>query len=330
MNIQDYLEAATRENTRKSYRSAVKHYEVEWGGFLPSTPDDIARYLTSYAVTLSISTLRQRLAALGRWHQDQGFPDPTKAPLVKQVMKGIGEVHPKRPVQARPLQLEELETAVDWLESEQEAALLANDSSKLLRNTRDKALLLIGFWRAFRSDELCRMLVEHTKINPKGDLEIYLARSKTISAGEAYVAPTLQRLCPVSAYNDWIYNASLNDGPVFRKIHKSGEIGNSALHPDSIGKILGRIFTSAGIINASEFSTHSLRRGFATWAADGDWSIKELMEYVGWKDVKSAVRYIEHKDSVAGVKINKGLKLVRSNSGIGVGQKQVHRISRED
>jgi len=34
-----YIQAATRENTRQSYRSAIEHYEVSWGGFLPATAD---------------------------------------------------------------------------------------------------------------------------------------------------------------------------------------------------------------------------------------------------------------------------------------------------
>ena len=32
---------------------------------------------------------KKRLAALAQWHQQQGFPDPTKAPVVRQVLKGI-------------------------------------------------------------------------------------------------------------------------------------------------------------------------------------------------------------------------------------------------
>jgi hypothetical protein len=34
--IDRYLEAATRENTRRSYQSAIRHFEVDWGGFLRS------------------------------------------------------------------------------------------------------------------------------------------------------------------------------------------------------------------------------------------------------------------------------------------------------
>jgi len=65
--IDQYLQAATRENTRRSYASAVRHFEVEWGGFLPATADSMARYLVDYAEKLSINTLKQRIAALAQW-----------------------------------------------------------------------------------------------------------------------------------------------------------------------------------------------------------------------------------------------------------------------
>ena len=81
-DVERYLHAGTRENTRRSYQSAVEHFEVTWGGFLPATGDSIVRYLVDYADTLSLSTMKQRLAALAQWHINQGFPDPTKTPTV--------------------------------------------------------------------------------------------------------------------------------------------------------------------------------------------------------------------------------------------------------
>lgn len=88
-NLDQYLDAAEREKTRRSYASAIRHFEEEWKGLLPSTADAVARYLADHAATVAINTLRQRLAALSRWHTDQGFPDPSKSALVRQVLKGI-------------------------------------------------------------------------------------------------------------------------------------------------------------------------------------------------------------------------------------------------
>ena len=107
-NVNEYISAATRGNTRISYRAAIEHYEDVWGGFLPATADSIARYLAHFAPTLAVSTLKQRLAALAVWHNEQGFPDPTKAPHVKKVLKGIAELHPHQEKQAKPIQLDQL------------------------------------------------------------------------------------------------------------------------------------------------------------------------------------------------------------------------------
>ena len=91
--IQDYVLAADRENTVRSYANAIKHFETTWKGLLPATSDSVARYLAEHATTLSISTLRQRLAALSRWHADHGFPDPTRSALVQRVFKGVRVKH---------------------------------------------------------------------------------------------------------------------------------------------------------------------------------------------------------------------------------------------
>src|SRR5690606_649240 len=136
-----YQHAATRANTRRSYKAAIEHYEVSWGGFLPATADSVARYLADHAQTLALNTLKLRLAALARWHQEQGFPDPTRAPLVRQVLKGIREKHPKQEKRAKPIPLELLRQLVNWQETQIEIP------NQCLRATRDRALVLLGFWR---------------------------------------------------------------------------------------------------------------------------------------------------------------------------------------
>ena len=88
----------------------------------------------------------------------------------------------------------------------------------------------------------------------------------------------------------------LKSGPVFRSINRWGQLSEKALHPASIIGIIKQCCTRADINEANLFSSHSLRRGFATWANDQGWDTKSLMEYVGWKDVQSAMRYIDAPD----------------------------------
>jgi integrase len=289
-----YLNAATRDNTRRSYRAAIEHFEVTWGGFLPATSDSVARYLVAFAGVLSINTLKLRLSALAQWHNSQGFPDPTKAPMVRKVFKGIRALHPAQEKQAEPLQLRQLEQVVARLDLEAARAVADSDRPSLLRCRRDAALILLGFWRGFRSDELCRLDIEHVRAMPGSGISLYLPRSKSDrdNLGRTYQTPALQRLCPVQAYVEWVNCAALVRGPVFRGIDRWGNLAEEGLHANSVIPLLRQALERAGIA-AEHYTSHSLRRGFATWAHQSGWDLKSLMSYVGWKDVKSALRYID-------------------------------------
>lgn len=165
--------------------------------------------------------------------------------------------------------------------------------------------MLLGFWRAFRSDELCRLRIEDVTLQPGQGMTLYLPRSKgdRQTQGRHYKVPALSCLCPVTALQAWFDSA----GPVFCSIDRWGRLGNEPLHPNSIIPLLRALLKRAGIADAEQFSSHSLRRGFATWANDQGWDVKTLMEYVGWKDMKSALRYIDAPDPFARRRIEASL-----------------------
>lgn len=307
--LKDYIEAATRNNTRKSYQSAIRHFELEWKGFLPATAESVALYLADYAETLALNTLRQRLAALAQWHIEQGFADPTKAPLVKKVFRGIQALHPAREKRAKPFQIEQLKQVTTWLDQAIDEAKKNRCLTDELKHTRNKAMLLLGFWRGFRGDELINLRIEHVEVIPNEGMICYFPRTKGDRQlkGSSFKVPVLSQLCPVSAYIDWIELSGLASGSVFRSINQWGHIGHDSLHKDSLIPLLRSLLTNAHIDLATQYSAHSLRRGFANWATSNGWDIKTLMEYVGWKDMQSAMRYIEGTDPFAQQRIERGI-----------------------
>lgn len=302
--VDTYLNAAQRENTERSYRNALRHFEADWGGLLPASSETVARYLAEHAELLALSTLQQRIAALAGWHKAHGFVDPTKARIVRQVLKGIRTLHPARQKQARPIQLEQVGQIVAWLENAATAAAQAGQRPAQLRHTRDRALLLLGFWRGFRGDELARLRVDHVDAVANEGMTCFLARSKgdRQARGTTFKAPALRTLCPVAAYLDWIALSGLTDGAVFRSVDRWGHLGAAGLHINSLVPLLRSLFHAAGIPLAQQYSSHSLRRGFAGWAASSGWDLKTLMEYVGWRDVHSAMRYLDASDPFAGMR----------------------------
>lgn len=295
--VDTYVSLAKRPNTHRSYASAVKHFEVEGRGALPASSEAVATYLAQFAESLAINTLRARLAGLSRWHKDHGFVDPTKSPLVSQVLKGIRTAHNVPEKQARPIEFELVARVSDWLR--QECQDLAPSDPRYLRAARDQAILLIGFWRGFRSDELTRLKFEHISVSPGVGMQCYLAYSKgdREAAGRAFFCPALPKLCPVTAFEQWRQASGQTVGPVFRKIDQWGHVSARGMAAGSIIPWLRNLFTSSGVQDAQTYSSHSLRRGFANWANSSGWDIKELMTYVGWTDINSAMRYLELSDA---------------------------------
>ncbi len=303
-------------NTRRSYASAIRHFEVEWGGLLPASSEAVARYLADHAATLAINTLKHRLAALSRWHQNHGFPDPTKAAKIRQLLKGIRTIHPTPEKRAKPLELDLLQRVSDWLMEAAIAAQARGNAGEELRHTRNRALLLLGFWRGFRSDELVNLSIEFIEINSGEGMTLFLPRSKTDRQleGRRFACPALSRLCPVEAVETWLALSGLTQGPLFRKIDRWGHLSASGLTPSSIIPLLRQLLADAGIADAGEFSSHSLRRGFAQWAHLSGWDLRELMSYVGWRDVKAAMRYLEGADSSLKNRFEQGLAQNTSKS----------------
>lgn len=285
-----YRGPAQRASTLRRYQGVCRHFEQAWGGRLPASSEMVVRYLGEHADSLTSSTLDLHLAALAQWHLSHGFDDPTKTAQVRQVLRSIRAQHPRPVKQATPLPIEKLEQCVAGLQEQ----MAGDNPVARLRAVRDQALILIGFWRAFRADELCRLQIEHIELQHGEKLEIFLAGSKTDREhrGQTFMLPALKRLCTVQAYEDWLSISGLLDGPLFRPINQWGQVSAKGLKPDGLTYVLRMAFTHGGLASDS-YTGHSLRRGFATWASAEKWSTKELMDYVGWRDVKSALRYVD-------------------------------------
>lgn len=288
--VERYLKAARRESTQRRYQQALQHFTLEWGGLLPTSSASVARYLAENAEFLSAGTLRTHLAALAQWHHRQGFVDPTKDATVRDVLRGIRAEHPRPVKRAEALQLQALEACMIGLDHQ----VATGGAEVRLRASRDRALILLGFWRAFRGDELCQLRIEHVQVHSGEGLEIFLGIGKTDRQrqGQTVRVPALKRLCPVQAYEDWLEVSGLRQGSVFRAIDRWGHLSDSGLNSNSVSRLLRLIFARIGLAGEA-YSGHSLRRGFATWASGDNWSTKQLMDYVGWRDVQSAMRYID-------------------------------------
>ncbi|MDO8774233.1 MAG: site-specific integrase [Burkholderiaceae bacterium] len=280
---QVFLTAATSDNTRRTYRSAIQHY-LTLGGVLPGDEPMMIRYLLAFAQVLNSRTLALRLTALSQWHVHQGFADPTASPTVRKTLIGIERVHGKPKKKAKALPVEDLERIVENLLS-----------LNALQAKRDNALLQLGYFGGYRRSEIVSLQVGHVAWEAEG-IVITLPRSKTDQRGEGIVKaiPFGDGVCcPVTALRTWLAAAKIDSGSLFRTVTKWNEVGESALHPSSINTILTNCAKKAGLGYVPELSSHSLRRGMATSAYRAGADFKDIKRQGGWRHDGTVQGYIE-------------------------------------
>jgi site-specific recombinase XerD len=277
------LAAATSDNTRRAYRSAVNHY-LAWGGVLPADEPAVIRYLMAFAESLNPRTLALRLTALAQWHQHQGFMDPTSTPTVRKTLAGIARTHGRPKKKAKALPIEDLELIVAGLAS------LA-----MLKATRDSALLQVGFFGGFRRSELVGIKVEHLRWTQEG-IEIVLPRSKTDQTGEGITKAIPYSdgpCCPAKALRSWLDAAGIAAGPVFRSVNKWGAVAGVGLSVGSVNTVLEDCANLAQLDYVPELSSHSLRRGMATSAHRAGADFRDIKKQGGWRHDGTVQGYIE-------------------------------------
>jgi len=277
--VADYVRDSVAENTRRAYASDLAHFEA-WGGRIPASAEMIAAYLAAHAETLSVATLGRRIASLSKAHEAMGEQNPTRSALVKATLQGIRRNRGTAQREAKPLLRDELFLALDAM-------------GDTLKDSRDRALLLIGFAGGFRRSELVG--IDRSDIEPvRQGMIVHLRRSKTdqTGAGRKVGIPNGRtRHCPVAALESWLTRSDIGDGPVFRPIDRHGRMSGDRLSGEAVSLVVKERLAAAGIDPAG-YSGHSLRAGLATSAAQAGVSSWKIRQQTGHASDAMLARYI--------------------------------------
>lgn len=264
--IVESIEEARALGTRKSYASRIRQWEQwceERGRIpLPADPTHVAAHIAYLGDQgKSVSTIKTTLAALRALHEDKGFDDPTRVVGVRKTRQGLTRrigAAPKK--QAHALALDELKRMLDTCDTDG------------VRDTRDRAVLLIGFAGALRRSEIAAFNVEHIGRKRSG-LTIWIPSSKGDQEGEGdwvgIARGANKATCPVTALYDWLDLTEWAAGPVFRRVsrHDSIPLTDLPLTGAAIDEIVQARAALAGLGDLA-ISGHSLRAGHATTAAE--------------------------------------------------------------
>ncbi|MEO5333170.1 MAG: hypothetical protein H7839_14215 [Magnetococcus sp. YQC-5] len=157
------------KRTTAAYQRDLLRF-LDWGGQIPAAPETLATYLSAHAESHKASTLIRWMVSISKAHTTQGMLDSTKTELVKVVIKGIRRTHGSQQRQVTPAIREDI------------IAMVKHATGAGPKETRDRALLLLGFAGAFRRSELVALNVEDIQEVREG-LTITLQRSKTDQEG---------------------------------------------------------------------------------------------------------------------------------------------------
>ncbi|WP_423064299.1 site-specific integrase [Candidiatus Paracoxiella cheracis] len=287
-------QASMSESTRRAYYSDLQDFLTKTGRALPTDIESVLQYLEACTDQVNPRTLRRRLSMIRKWHQLHRMPDPTHDLSIKEKITAIARTHGTPKVKAKALRLPALLQLIAYLETH----------SSLLY-IRNKALLLIGYFGAFRRSELVNLVWESIDFVPEG-MTIQLPRSKTDQSGEGFVCAIPfgpDHYCPVRALLAWRDASGQYEGYLFRQITNQGKVLESPISSHHWNNELKRLAHHAKLPNAEQITSHSLRRGSTTEAASRGAPLMTLKQHGRWRSGNSVLEYIEEgrrfKDSAA-------------------------------
>jgi site-specific recombinase XerD len=274
--------------TRRAYRHDYRRFEAWCRGrgltVMSAEPETVAAFLASEAAAgLKPATIARRTAAIRYAHGLEQQEPPTSTQRVRATMAGIRRRHGTAPAPKTAATAPRI------------AAMVALAAPDTLGGLRDRALLLLGFAGAFRSELVALQVAD---LAPAADgLRITIRRSKTDQEGQGQdvAIPHGARLRPVEAVRAWLEAAGIERGPVFRCINKGGRVSAEGLTAEAVGMVV-KDYTERAGFRPEAFAGHSLRAGFLTSGAEAGASVFKLMEVSRHKSMDTLRGYVRRAE----------------------------------
>ena len=238
------------------------------------------------------ATVEQILAAIAAAHRAEGISSPTDSLLVKKTLKGYRREHGTAPCKKDAATVEVVRMLL--------ATTALDDSPK---NIRDAAIISLGFAGAFRRSELSALNIEDLKWTVRNDEEILIInvlRSKTDQEGQGMQKAIFpgrdEAASPTSLLKRWLSLVELQEGPLFRRVLKSGQITGKRLSAQSMRLVVLQAASAARL--SLDLSAHSLRSGFVTTAIRQGKTERSIMNQTGHRSVQTLRGYFRREDAI--------------------------------
>ncbi|MFI6865832.1 site-specific integrase [Nocardia sp. NPDC050406] len=278
----------------------------------------------------SPATLERKAAAIAAVHAANGLPSPTRSDVVRLTLRGIRRTRRTPPTRKRPVLLHTLDQLLAHLPAPGWPTEPARRRDALALLIGFAGALRRSELAGLRVSDI-RVQLDHATGEPVLLVHLPTTKTDPTGVAEQRVAlPRGQHphTCPVCAFADWVRLLEIHtaggtlaarawltdhpradaaihrchgftgtpltttpDLPLFPTITRHGGIGDSPMSGRAIAELVKRYAARAGL-DPALFSGHSLRAGFATQAALGGASDREIMRQGRWSNPRTVHGYI--------------------------------------
>ena len=280
------------------FKNFCLKYKVE---SMPADYETVRNYLVYLSKGIrrdyKLNTIKRRIASISYMHSQNKILFDSRNPIIKKQMDTIKRSLKGKLEQTAPLLFIDLVKIIDFIDEE-----IKKNSQKLI-NYRDKSIILIGWFGAYRRSELVGLNIENIEINSEG-LSIKMEKSKTDQEGvlEAKGIEKLENLknrsyCPAFSYTNWLNLSGIRSGKIFRQIDTSNRIVHDDLSDKAISLII-KNWAKKALISKDKLSGHSFRAGFATELAKRGATETEIMKTTQHKSPDMVRKYIRDANTM--------------------------------
>lgn len=275
-----YRAAAVSRATRSAYESDWRQWSDFCGDHgivpLPAHPMCLVAWIGHMIRSVAApSTISRRLSGIRHHHYLAGHLDPTSHRQVREILAGYSRDSEHVIDDATPISEAMLHQMVDAL-------------GEGMRPTRDRALLLCGWYGCFRRGELAALQSSWLERTDAG----YTVRLRGTKTGDQTKGIPYRGggYCPTTAMVDWLRAADVKSGPVFRTVGRWGVVRPRGIQGRTVARVVKEVLEAAGY-DPAPYSAHSLRAGSATAAAKAGASVYELKLLGGWATSDMPMHY---------------------------------------
>ena len=225
---------------------------------------------------LAASTINVRLAAVRRLAYeaaDSGLLSPELAAGISRVKgaKRLGE------------------RIGNWLTAEQGKNLLNGSCPDTLRSKRDRAIIAILLGCGLRRAEAASIRMESLQLR-----EDHWVIADLVGKGH-HVRTVPVPIWVKKSIDDWIANAGITEGNIFRRVNKKGKVWGYEITSKAIWHVVKEAAKRVGILN---LAPHDLRRTCARLCHLAGGELEQIQFLLGHVSVQTTERYLGCKQKL--------------------------------